>query len=115
MKVKDPVCGMTVEDSDASAVSTYKGTTYYFCSKSCKEDFDNDPETYIGTKAGPALEVEEQNSREMFTCPMHPEVRQPRRGACPKCGMALEPVSPPSPSSKTEWTCPANDECLPCR
>lgn len=51
MKVKDPVCGMTIEDSEAAATSTYKGETYYFCSKPCKEDFDKDPEAFVSEKA----------------------------------------------------------------
>ncbi|MBI4685511.1 MAG: cadmium-translocating P-type ATPase [Nitrospirae bacterium] len=50
MKVIDPVCKMTIEDKDAVATSTYKGTTYYFCSKPCKEDFDKNPEAYVGKK-----------------------------------------------------------------
>ena len=48
MKVTDLVCKMTIEDKDAAATSTFKGTTYYFCSKPCKEDFDKDPESYVG-------------------------------------------------------------------
>ena len=47
MKVTDPVCKMTIEDKEAAATSTYKGTTYYFCSKPCKEDFDKDPVRYL--------------------------------------------------------------------
>ena len=112
MKVKDPVCGLTIEDSNAASVSTYEGTTYYFCSSSCKEDFDKDPEAYISAKAGSALKTEEPKSGEMFTCPMHPEVRQLGAGTCPKCGMALEPVALPPRSSKTEWTCPMHPEVV---
>lgn len=51
MQVKDPVCNMTIEDSKAAATSTYKGKTYYFCSKGCKESFDKDPEAFIGKKS----------------------------------------------------------------
>lgn len=47
MKVIDPVCKMIIEDKDAVATSTYKGTTYYFCSKTCKNDFDKDPGSFI--------------------------------------------------------------------
>jgi len=50
MKVTDPVCEMTIEETTAAATSTYKGKTYYFCSKSCKESFDKDPESFIGKK-----------------------------------------------------------------
>ncbi len=48
MNVIDPVCKMTIEDKDAVATSTYKGTTYYFCSKSCKKDFDINPGSFLG-------------------------------------------------------------------
>ena len=51
MKVVDPVCHMTIEDKDAAAASTYKGTTYYFCAVPCKEAFDRDPEAFVGEKA----------------------------------------------------------------
>jgi Cu+-exporting ATPase len=47
MQVVDPVCKMTIEDKDAVGTSTFKGTTYYFCSKPCKEDFDKNPESFI--------------------------------------------------------------------
>jgi P-type Cu+ transporter len=50
MKVKDPVCNMTIEDSTATGKSTYKGETYHFCSKGCKEDFDKNPATFAGKK-----------------------------------------------------------------
>ena len=49
MKVIDPVCKMKIEDSEAAATSTYKGMTYYFCSKHCKEAFDKAPESFVGT------------------------------------------------------------------
>ena len=48
----------------------------------------------------------------MYTCPMHPEVRQPGPGGCPKCGMALEPEGVPQSSSKTEYTCPMHPEIV---
>ena len=48
MAAKDPVCGMTVEESEAAATSEYDGRTYYFCSKDCKEEFDGDPSAYAG-------------------------------------------------------------------
>lgn len=46
MAVKDPICGMTIEESDAAATAEYKGKTYYFCSIDCKEEFEQDPEAY---------------------------------------------------------------------
>lgn len=47
MAVKDPVCGMTIEESDAAATAQYQGTTYYFCSVDCKEEFESDPQAYV--------------------------------------------------------------------
>jgi P-type Cu+ transporter len=111
MKVTDPVCHMTIEESEATGISTYKGKTYYFCSKPCKENFDKDPESYTADKA----EVQKSAGAEKgidHTCPMHPEIRQPKPGACPKCGMALEPVEPTTPTTKTEWTCPMHPEIV---
>ena len=90
MKVTDPVCNMTIEDKDAVAASTYKGTVYYFCSKACKEKFDKNPEAFIGAKTAEA-KIQTLGKAEIYTCPMHPEVRQQGPGSCPKCGMALEP------------------------
>jgi Cu+-exporting ATPase len=108
MKVTDPVCKMTIEDKDAAATSTYKGKTYYFCSKPCKEDFDKDPESFLGEKASPRI----SESAAVYTYPMHPEVRQKGPGSCPKCGMALEPAAPLLPATKTEWTCPMHPEIV---
>lgn len=59
MKITDPVCKMVIEDKDAVATSTYKGITYYFCSKACKEDFDKDPEAFL-TPPSPPLTKEGQ-------------------------------------------------------
>lgn len=111
MKVKDPVCGMTIEDSDAAAKSAYHGTTCYFCSTSCKEDFDKDPESYVGQKAS-SPRKEGVGSSTIYTCPMHPEVRQAGPGSCPKCGMTLEPVAPSMSATRTEWTCPMHPEIV---
>jgi Cu+-exporting ATPase len=48
----------------------------------------------------------------MYTCPMHPEIRESNPGACPKCGMALEPIAPSAPATKTEWTCPMHPQIV---
>src|SRR2546430_15775868 len=48
----------------------------------------------------------------VYTCPMHPEVRQPRPGSCPKCGMALEPVAGPAPAPRTEYVCPMHPQIV---
>ncbi|HBI16134.1 MAG TPA: copper-transporting ATPase [Desulfobulbaceae bacterium] len=112
MKVRDPVCGMTIEDSGAAATSTYNGRTYHFCSLSCKEDFEKEPGSYFGAaKISPSQKNEEPKPAGLFTCPMHPEVRQQGPGSCPKCGMALEPLIP-EVSSRTEYTCPMHPEVV---
>ena len=101
-RVKDPVCGMDVDPHGAARHVEHAGTTYYFCSKHCQASFEADPAPYVfrsgseGPQQSAAGEVVE------YTCPMHPEIRQPGPGACPICGMALEPVmvtadSGPSP------------------
>ncbi len=105
MKVTDPVCKMTIEDKDAAATSVYKGITYYFCSKTCKDKFDKNPDAFLVEKTAMPRKL-----YEIYTCPMHPEIRQEGPGFCPKCGMGLEPVSPPA--GKTEWTCPMHPEII---
>jgi len=107
MKVVDPVCKMTIEDKEAAATSIYRGTTYYFCSKSCQEKFERDPEAFIGGKVSAASET-----GVIYTCPMHPEIREKKPGPCPICGMALEPLTPSVAPSKTEWTCPMHPKIL---
>jgi len=88
----DPVCGMTVDPSDAAGQFDYGGRTYYFCSTHCLDTFRADPESYLA--APQENEASEPQAGGVYTCPMHPEVRQDAPGACPKCGMALEPVAP---------------------
>ncbi|MDA8239331.1 MAG: heavy metal translocating P-type ATPase [Nitrospiraceae bacterium] len=112
MKVKDPVCGMQIEDKEAAGTSTYKGETYYFCSTSCRDKFVRNPGAFIGKKPFSGGEKRAPKSEDIYTCPMHPEVRQPDPGSCPKCGMALEPVAPSIAATKTEWTCPMHPEIV---
>ncbi|WDG70312.1 heavy metal translocating P-type ATPase [Pseudomonas chlororaphis] len=88
---RDPVCGMTVTPPSRFGES-YQGQTYQFCSRKCQEKFRADPERYGGNHVT-ATEAAVQAGTE-FTCPMHPEIRQPGPGNCPKCGMTLEPVMP---------------------
>ncbi len=106
MKVTDPVCNMIIEESDAVATSSYKGTTYYFCTETCKEEFDKNPEAFLGDR-GREVPVAGE-----YTCPMDPEIRQDKPGSCPKCGMALEPVLPPITIARTEWICPMHPEIV---
>lgn len=92
----DPVCGMKVDPAGAKNLFEFKGKTYYFCGKGCLEKFKIDPEKYlkplpvpvVPSKPGPI------SSGNIYTCPMHPEIRQDHPGDCPKCGMHLEPVIP---------------------
>ncbi|MGZ7039886.1 MAG: HAD-IC family P-type ATPase, partial [Thermoanaerobaculia bacterium] len=87
----DPVCGMTVDPERAAGTSIYQGETIYFCNKGCKAKFDADPTKYIA-KPEPKPEPKPPAASDViYTCPMHPEVRQIGPGVCPKCGMALEP------------------------
>ena len=87
--VVDPVCGMTIDPADAVGRFDYKGQTYYFCAESCLEQFRQDPEQFLGPDTRLAAPFDPEAE---YTCPMHPEVRQKGPGACPICGMALEPV-----------------------
>ena len=90
--VRDPVCGMTVDPQRAAGSSTYQGKTYHFCSQGCVDKFQADPDKYLHSQAKPEAMAPPVSGVE-YTCPMHPEIRQIGPGACPKCGMALEPVS----------------------
>jgi Cu+-exporting ATPase len=90
----DPVCGMKVLPQKAAASIRRAGRTWYFCSQGCKAKFEANPGKYDGS----ALRVSEPktsttSAASQYTCPMHPEILSPKPGACPKCGMALEPVA----------------------
>ncbi|MAG40527.1 MAG: copper-transporting ATPase, partial [Erythrobacteraceae bacterium] len=85
----DPVCGMSVEIEGASFVHEHKGSHHYFCSSRCLDKFRADPELYLSNAHLDA--VEDVPKGAIYTCPMHPEIRQPGPGSCPICGMALEP------------------------
>ena len=89
--VLDPVCGMTVNPATAAHRADHAGDQYYFCSAGCRAKFVADPAKYLSDK--PAL-VPEAAPGVMWTCPMHPNIRQPGPGTCPICGMALEPEAP---------------------
>jgi P-type Cu+ transporter len=85
---KDPVCGMSVDPHTAKHRHTHKGQTHYFCSAGCRTKFINDPDKYLSPDQRAAEAVPEGT---IYTCPMHPEIRQVGPGSCPICGMALEP------------------------
>jgi Cu+-exporting ATPase len=109
-KFKDPVCGMTTDDPDAYKQYEQGGHTYYFCSDHCLKKFKDDPDTYI---AGNQPEAAEEHRPGMqYTCPMDPEIVQDHPGNCPKCGMALEPMTSVLPETRTEYTCPMHPEIV---
>jgi Cu+-exporting ATPase len=130
--VKDPVCNMDVDPASAAASSEYKAQTYYFCSPGCVKRFNAEPERYLAPKspaavppktqmvqiggitplkpaaqnsAATALRPETEKGTVTYVCPMDPEVRESKPGACPKCGMALEPET-------VEYTCPMHPEIV---
>ncbi len=85
----DPVCGMRVDPHTAKHRTEHDGHPYYFCSAGCRTKFEADPEKYLNkADAPPPAPVPEGT---VYTCPMHPEIRQVGPGSCPICGMALEP------------------------
>jgi Cu+-exporting ATPase len=103
----DPVCGVTLHPATAAGEHEYNGETYYFCSAHCLQNFRDDPEAYL---------ISEPQSQQLsdveYTCPMDPEIVQVGPGACPKCGMALEPKTPAFPATKTDYVCPMHPEIV---
>lgn len=89
-KVKDPVCGMMIDPTSAKGGKSYfKNQDYYFCNPKCKSKFDANPDQYLNPKTIPVLK---ESAAAIYTCPMHPEIKQQGPGTCPICGMALEPM-----------------------
>lgn len=116
--VKDPVCGMSVNPDVAAGSIEYHGQTYYFCSNHCKQKFQDAPDRYIAmpqssaSTAGEYVKKGPSSAAGEYTCPMHPEVRQNKPGSCPKCGMALEPVTVTPAKEKIEYTCPMHPQIV---
>ena len=81
----DPICGMTVDERKAIRVQK-DGLAYYFCSESCKKKF-------LAQQKTPEPKIAQSKNNIIYTCPMHPEIRQDHPGDCPKCGMHLEPLN----------------------
>jgi len=120
--VTDPVCGMTIDPQSAAGSADFEAATYWFCSTDCLAKFKADPQRFVGSApqadhrtnahaqraaagpaacarideapAPPAAVVAQEPGAVIYTCPMHPQVRQPMPGHCPICGMALEPLMP---------------------
>ncbi|MGV8991395.1 MAG: heavy metal translocating P-type ATPase [Thiobacillus sp.] len=110
--VRDPVCGMIVEPDASTAHAEHAGTQYCFCSQRCCDKFVAEPTRYVGGKTANPQAAMVKDKKTIYTCPMHPEVKQPGPGTCPKCGMALEPMGVPAAVSKTEYTCPMHPEVV---
>jgi P-type Cu+ transporter len=133
----DPVCGMAVDPATAAGKFDYEGEIYYFCHPNCLRKFSAAPQSYLNrapqlaamgspvvqlggksgsqrvlTTAQPQTETRNVREDDEYTCPMDPEVVQTGPGACPKCGMALEPMTPASPATKTEYVCPMHPQIV---
>ncbi|WP_420496915.1 heavy metal translocating P-type ATPase [Sphingomonas sediminicola] len=89
--VTDAVCGMTVDPEATPHHSEHAGQAYHFCSAGCRTKFVAQPDAYLGGQPRPEPKA---TPGAMWTCPMHPEIRQEGPGTCPICGMALEPEEP---------------------
>ncbi|HKQ11001.1 MAG TPA: heavy metal translocating P-type ATPase [Rhizomicrobium sp.] len=89
-KAIDPVCGMTVDAATTVHKADFQDATYYFCSAGCRAKFLADPQKYLKPKTAEAQKAAVPGT--IYTCPMHPQIRQQGPGSCPICGMALEPL-----------------------
>ena len=87
---RDPVCGMRVDPGTSNHHFEHNGTTYHFCSNGCRGKFEADPQKYPDTSKADAAKAPVPQGM-IYTCPMHPQIRQAGPGTCPICGMALEP------------------------
>ena len=128
--VIDPVCGMTVDPSRAAGKQKHGDETYYFCSRRCMVKFIADPDTFLKeppqrdahVHGAPARLVDhpaetpqpgdQHHGAPVYVCPMDPEVRASKPGACSKCGMALEPETLAAPATRTEYVCPMHPEIV---
>ena len=90
--VVDPVCGMQVDPLSTEHHATHEATEYHFCSARCRERFVIDPVKYLSPTDN--IPAEPARAGTIYTCPMHPQIRQEGPGTCPICGMALEPEMP---------------------
>ncbi|MFY9732625.1 MAG: heavy metal translocating P-type ATPase [Candidatus Acidiferrales bacterium] len=125
----DPVCGMTVDPARAKSHVEHANKTYSFCCEGCAKKFSAEPAKYLNSR--PPLSIATATSPEAtsvahpkasresakaleasYICPMDPEVREQNPGACPKCGMALEPSVPRPSAARIEYTCPMHPEII---
>jgi Cu+-exporting ATPase len=115
---RDPVCGMNVNPATAKHSHPHNGKTFFFCCVPCVEKFKTDPAKYLTPSPPPKLAglitfgvAKPSSPPTAYVCPMCPEVRATKPGACPSCGMALEPDVPVA-SARTEYTCPMHPEIV---
>ena len=132
----DPICGMTVDPNSAAATHEHNGQTYHFCSQNCLAKFREKPDKFVkqphehsGHRHGTAPQTVDRQEQthtavdtpetakpddgsDVYVCPMDPEVRESKPGACPKCGMALEPETLAAPETKIEYVCPMHPEIV---
>ncbi|MBI2487279.1 MAG: heavy metal translocating P-type ATPase [Deltaproteobacteria bacterium] len=112
---KDPVCGMYVAPENAAGSYEHNGETYFFCNQYCLEKFRAEPSRYLTDVTTITHEESKTQSADInseYICPMDPEVRQQEPGSCPKCGMALEPMTVGAPVTKIEYVCPMHSEIV---
>ena len=110
----DPVCGMTVQPATAAGSYECRGRKYYFCATRCLEKFRADPDYYLTPpdQRTPKPMPVPASGIVKYVCPMDPEVLETKPGACPVCGMALEPADVTVSSTRTEYTCPMHPEIV---
>lgn len=110
----DPVCGMSTDDEHDFTPYEHEGQTYYFCSDHCLKKFKDNPIKYLPEQPGDKAEKKKEKavSGRQYTCPMHPEIVQEGPGNCPKCGMALKPLTPVQAVTHTQYTCPMHPEII---
>jgi Cu+-exporting ATPase len=90
--VRDPVCGMSVDRATSKHRFDHQGETFHFCSAGCRAKFAADPARYLDKRTSQAEALRaDVPAGTIYTCPMHPQIRQVGPGTCPICGMALEP------------------------
>jgi Cu+-exporting ATPase len=107
---------MTVDPRKAAGSFEHNGQTYYFCNPGCLEKFRAEPERFltpeVATQRKTQRNRQEASAKTEYTCPMHAAIRQEKPGACPKCGMALEPATVTLPKEKFEYTCPMHPQIV---
>jgi Cu+-exporting ATPase len=117
----DPVCGMTVDPAKMAHRAQHDGRHWFFCSAGCRAKFMADPARFAGALKPTCCAHHDHDpagegglpraAAAAYTCPMHPDVRQQGPGACPECGMALEPAGLPA-TTHVEYTCPMHPQIV---